>query len=141
MQYPLLLPIMIFLHIIDDFCLQGILAKMKQKSWWDEQNKPWTEKYWLKHRYDWLPPLICHAFEWSFMILLPILVYSWDMMTPKSISIFMTLLVQNTIVHAYIDHSKCNLMVINLVTDQSIHITQIVVTWVIWLLWIISGGV
>ena len=28
--------LMIFLHIIDDFCLQGIMASMKQKSWWQE---------------------------------------------------------------------------------------------------------
>ena len=24
---------MLFCHIIDDYCLQGILASMKQKSW------------------------------------------------------------------------------------------------------------
>lgn len=30
---------MIFMHIIDDYCLQGILASMKQKSWWTEQKE------------------------------------------------------------------------------------------------------
>lgn len=28
---------MIFMHIVDDYRLQGILASMKQKSWWKEQ--------------------------------------------------------------------------------------------------------
>lgn len=27
---------MIFLHIVDDYYLQGILVSMKQKSWWEE---------------------------------------------------------------------------------------------------------
>lgn len=30
-----LLLLMIFAHIIDDYYLQGILAHMKQKVWWD----------------------------------------------------------------------------------------------------------
>ena len=25
---------MVFLHIVDDYYLQGILASMKQKQWW-----------------------------------------------------------------------------------------------------------
>ena len=29
---------MIFAHIVDDFYLQGILAKMKQKDWWEKQD-------------------------------------------------------------------------------------------------------
>lgn len=41
---------MLFLHILDDFHLQGCLANLKQKSWWavslDEDkdfNKTWME--------------------------------------------------------------------------------------------------
>ena len=30
---------MLFCHIVDDYYLQGILASMKQKSWW-EANAP-----------------------------------------------------------------------------------------------------
>ena len=26
--------IMVFLHIVDDYYLQGVLATMKQKDWW-----------------------------------------------------------------------------------------------------------
>jgi len=39
---------MFFLHIIDDFKLQGILADFKQKSWW-KKNYP-NELY----KYDWI---------------------------------------------------------------------------------------
>ena len=35
MKYIILI-IMIFLHIVDDFYLQGVLAKFKQKDWWKE---------------------------------------------------------------------------------------------------------
>ena len=31
--------LMILLHVIDDFHLQGILASMKQKEWWKKQKK------------------------------------------------------------------------------------------------------
>lgn len=31
-----LLLLMIFLHIVDDYYLQGILASMKQKEWWNK---------------------------------------------------------------------------------------------------------
>ena len=27
---------MIFLHIVDDYYLQGVLAKMKQRKWWED---------------------------------------------------------------------------------------------------------
>ena len=34
-----MLLLMIFLHIVDDYYLQGILASMKQRGWW-EKNAP-----------------------------------------------------------------------------------------------------
>ena len=59
--------LMVFFHIIDDYKLQGILASMKQKKWWEEQ-KEYIEKY----QYDYIWALITHSFSWSFMIMLPI---------------------------------------------------------------------
>ena len=35
----LVLFLMLFLHVVDDYYLQGILASMKQKSWW-QKNAP-----------------------------------------------------------------------------------------------------
>lgn len=43
MIYYVLILSMIFCHIVDDYYLQGCLAKMKQKKWWEE-NCP-DEKY------------------------------------------------------------------------------------------------
>ena len=57
---------MIFLHIVDDYYLQGILAQMKQKKFWKEQAP--DEKY----KYDYIWALIMHGFSWAFMIMLPL---------------------------------------------------------------------
>ena len=63
---------MIFCHIVDDFYLQGCLAKFKQKKWWQE-NYP-NELY----RNDWIISLLIHAFSWTFMIMLPTM--AWTLM-------------------------------------------------------------
>lgn len=39
---------MIFLHIVDDYYLQGILAQMKQKKFWKEQAPD------VKYKYDYI---------------------------------------------------------------------------------------
>lgn len=57
---------MLFCHIVDDYYLQGILASMKQKKWWQE-NAP--DKL---YEYDYLIALLMHGFSWAFMIMLPI---------------------------------------------------------------------
>ena len=59
---------MCFCHIVDDYYLQGILASMKQKSWWTKQ-----ESYEDKYKNDYIVALLMHAFSWSFMILIPFL--------------------------------------------------------------------
>lgn len=41
----LLLILMLFDHVIDDFGLQGIMASMKQKSWWERNNSANMYKY------------------------------------------------------------------------------------------------
>ena len=61
---------MIFLHIVDDYYLQGILAQMKQKKFWKEQTP--DELY----KYDYIWALIMHAFSWTFMIMLPLIFVS-----------------------------------------------------------------
>ena len=57
---------MIFLHVVDDYYLQGILAQLKQKSWW-EKNAPDP-----LYKNDYKVALVTHAFSWTFMIMLPI---------------------------------------------------------------------
>lgn len=116
---------MIFLHIIDDYKLQGILASMKQKTWWREQ-----KEYKNMYKYDYIPALIEHSFSWTFMIMLPIAV-----MSHFNIGLWVIAYIVNMIIHAFVDNLKANQFKINLVVDQTIHIIQIVVTWLIFI-WI-----
>lgn len=111
--------VMIFAHIVDDYYLQGILASLKQKTWWENQ-----KSYKPMYKYDYIVALIMHAFSWSFMISLPILYLGFT----KWIAVAIIL---NTIIHGIIDDLKANKHKINLIVDQSIHIVQIVITWVL----------
>ena len=118
----LILLAMIFLHIVDDYYLQGILASMKQRAWWKE-NAPDP-----LYKHDYIVALMEHAFSWTFMIMLPVGIYT--IFYDKSIVLIIIMFLINWIIHAIVDHLKANVKVINLVTDQAIHILQIIVTWV-----------
>lgn len=107
---------MIFCHIVDDYILQGCLANLKQKQWWID-NHP-KELY----KYDYIMVLFIHSFSWSFMIvLIPMLLGKFN------IYIFIT----NLLIHMFVDDLKANKLKINLITDQSIHLLQIIITWLI----------
>ena len=113
---------MIFCHILDDYRFQGILASMKQRSWWEEHYP--NDIY----RHDYLAALITHSFSWTFMVQLPVMalmIYSGNV----RIVPFILLFIANMLIHAAVDHLKANLLVINLITDQSIHLIQILITW------------
>lgn len=113
--------LMIFLHIVDDFYLQGWLASAKQKEFW-EKNAPQR-----MYKYDYIWALIMHSFSWTFMIMLPI-AYIYSFVPDK---LFFTIFLQNWMLHAVVDDLKANRKVINLLADQSIHIFQIISTAVI----------
>ena len=77
--------------------------------------------------------LIEHAFSWTFMIMLPVmgkLIYK-NILFENAILAFMVVFIINWFVHGVIDNCKANLKNINLITDQLIHVTQIIVTWLI----------
>ena len=115
---------MLFLHIVDDYYLQGLLGKLKQKSWWKENASEDLYKY------DYIIALTEHAFSWSFMIHLPIIVYILYLGLPAT---FLWISVPiNLIIHAVIDHIKANMLKINLTTDQILHIVQIIITFIIY---------
>lgn len=111
--------VMIFAHIVDDYYLQGILASLKQKSWWENQ-----KNYKPMYKYDYIVALIMHAFSWSFMVSLPILYLGLT----KWITVAIIL---STIIHGIVDDLKANKHKINLIVDQSIHIIQIIITWIL----------
>ena len=108
---------MICCHIVEDFGIQGILSKFKQKSFWYE--------YDFKYHNDWFISLLEHAFENSFLMMLPIAIYYRFNITDEFIFWFIC----NFIFHAIIDHWKCNKLQINLLTDQCLHLMWIVLTW------------
>ena len=113
--------LMIFCHIIDDYYLQGILASMKQRSWWEEN---YNEKL---YKYDYIMALAMHATSWAFMIMLPVAAY----MGFRPTNIFFVMLAVNSVIHAIVDDLKANKHKINLIIDQGIHLAQIAVTAVV----------
>lgn len=106
---------MIFLHLIDDYKLQGILADLKQKKWW-EYNAP--DK---KYKYDYIIALVEHAFMNSFMIHIPI--YFWFC---QDFIVLTVTMIMSTSFHALVDNMKANLRLINLIQDQLLHIIWII---------------
>ena len=112
---------MIFLHIVDDYYLQGWLASAKQKKYWRE-NAP--EKL---YKYDYIWALFMHSFSWAFMIMLPIAIN----LNFEINFVFIAIFVANLTVHAIVDDLKANRRKINLWIDQLIHIVQIVLTFLI----------
>ena len=114
---------MIFLHIVDDFYLQpGMLSKLKCRSFWEE-NAP--DK---KYEYDYVVALLIHSFSWSFMMMLPLFTLNGFVLNPILICVFII----NMFLHFYVDNEKANEYTINLVTDQLIHLAQIIATFLIY---------
>ena len=111
----------LLLHCIDDFVLQSaFLVNGKQKFWWRNQ----TSEDLYKN--DYIVCLIIHGLEWSLFTFLPILILE------ESTWFLCGIILINTIIHAYVDDIKANKKKINLVTDQVIHISQIMLTYFIW---------
>jgi len=115
--------IMIQMHIIDDYCLQGKLASFKQKGWWEEN---YPDKM---YRHDYLMALFLHAFSWTFMTMLPVIVYRL-LLGDLPLWCYGVFAV-NWLIHGVVDHFKANKLAINLIADQSIHLVQVAVTWVV----------
>ena len=69
-----------------------------------------------------------HAFSWSFMISLPLLIIAFCEDSSLYYLIFM-FYIFNTLCHAYVDNLKANQHKINLIQDQLIHFVQIFITW------------
>lgn len=109
---------MIYLHLLDDYVLQGVLAKLKQKDFW----RPFDKQY----RYDYIIALLEHGFMNSFMVHIPI--YVWlcknELILSFSVCAF-------AIIHALIDDLKANDKKINLITDQLTHLFLILLWWII----------
>ncbi len=124
MSKSLTVLLMIFCHIVDDYYLQGWLASAKQKKWWAE-NAPQS-----LYKHDYIIALAMHSMSWSFMIMLPVAIYN-------SLNVGITFVfgfLVNSIIHGITDNAKANLLKINLVQDQTIHILQILVTAIVFVI-------
>ena len=123
-DFLIVLLIMFFFHIVDDFYMQGILAKLKQKTWWEE-NAP--EKM---YKNDYKISLAIHAFSWCVSIHIPIVAFAYIRGLEISAVPFVINFAMQTALHAIVDTAKANDLSINLTTDQLIHAAQIVVAYV-----------
>lgn len=138
MNINIVLMVMLFMHILDDFYLQGILANLKQKKWWNENapkdtdSRNSVDKPEVKplYKYDYIMGLFIHALSWAIVVHLPIFFVSgWN----PHWAVYLMLGI-NLVIHAIVDDLKANKMKINLIEDQIAHIMQIIVTWSIWAL-------
>ena len=89
-----------------------------------------TDEKQIEERRDYIMALIMHSFSWAFMIMLPIAIstgfsFSW---------LYVIAIPINTVIHAIVDDLKANKPKINLIQDQSIHIAQILITYLIFLI-------
>ena len=125
MYKVLLLFAMIFMHIVDDYYLQGWLASAKQKSYW-EQNAP--DKL---YKNDYMMALFMHSFSWAFMIMLIPAIYA--LIVAANINIvtwaILAFFILNLCLHMITDDKKANRKEINLIQDQLVHLAQIIFTW------------
>lgn len=112
---------MAYMHIIDDYVLQGILAQMKCKSWW-EKNYPDP-----MYENDYRTALYMHSLSWAFSVMLPIaLYYNFEVN-----GMFVLMFFVNAIIHWIVDDLKANKKRINLYQDQMIHMLQLAATYYI----------
>ena len=132
-----LLMMMVALHVFADFHLQGILADMKQRGWWEKYECEFIKEMtdcgadrieWIYDK-DYAVALLIHSFEWAFIVCIPLMYFvgfTWQ---------GACLVLLNTAIHAYVDDLKCNEKEINLVVDQCCHLTQIVGTLALWMMY------
>ena len=119
MKEFLILLAMIFCHIVDDYYLQGWLASAKQRMWW-KNNAP--DKM---YEDDYIMALFMHSFSWTFMIMLVPTLLNINNLSILYVFVFGI----NLLIHAVVDNAKANLKMLNLIQDQLIHLFQIYVTW------------
>lgn len=115
----LVLTLMIFAHLIADYTLQGWLAQAKCKDYWADKGD--------KFRHDHIAALICHCVMWGILVFLPIAFFDHEL------GLFWLALPINIAIHYVVDDLKANRKAINLWQDQLIHLTQILVTWWLWM--------
>ena len=122
--------LILLMHFIYDFHIQGILAEMKQKSWWSNECNKYHAPF-FKYRNDYKMALIVHSVECALFTMLPLIV---DMLISEHTGhlqnawiLFLPCILLLAVSHYLIDDKKANELKINLVQDQLYHITFILI--------------
>lgn len=132
---------MIFLHYIADYQIQGCLSKLKTSKWWKDKtinHSVYTkvtdcQKLLEKCKDDYKAALFAHAFEWAFIVMLPMLYWvDYEFYKIGHVLLYLFLFNGNLWAHYMIDDWRSNKHKINLMTDQCAHFTQIFITWLLW---------
>lgn len=128
--------IVLLLHFISDFTLQGNLGNLKWKTWWmDECNRMEKEKKlewgsagatFHKYRFDYICGMVCHCLYWTIFTFSPII---WNMTSTLQIAL---LVILNAGFHYWVDDMKANKWRLNLCQDQLFHLVQITATFFVW---------
>ena len=128
--------LVLLLHFISDFTLQGNLGNLKWKTWWmDECNRMEKEKKlewgsagatFHKYRFDYICGMVCHCLYWTIFTFAPII---WKMTSTWQIAL---LVVMNAGFHYWVDDMKANKWRLNLCQDQLFHLVQITATFFVW---------
>ncbi len=80
------------------------------------------------YKNDYMMALFMGAFSWSFMIMLPLAIYSGFALGWLWLAYPI-----NTLIHMYVDDLKANRHKLNLIQDQLIHIGQIIITAILFI--------
>lgn len=135
MNAVLALILLFGLHVFADFHLQGILASMKQRAWWREQQakENMSDQSFSIYDNDYKVALWVHAFEWAFVTYLPMFVVCIIHRDRLYMTwVYVILLTMNILWHKMVDDCKANKGLLNLVFDQVMHVVQILITWIVW---------
>ena len=122
--------LMLLLHILADFHLQGKLCDLKREEYWKRTcEKEQVDLY--QYRNDYKVAMVAHCIEWTIIVMSAPAIISWlhyEIVHPLFWSCFFILMGLNTLFHYQIDDMKANRYKINLLTDQLLHLMQIVLT-------------
>ena len=138
--------LMLLMHYIEDFHLQGCLANLKQKKWWidelcknfdcndkcEEVREPYLTTTIYKN--DYKMSLFAHSIENALFVMLPLII---DLLISELTTdylqnawiFFVPAIALICVSHYIIDNLKANEMKINLVQDQILHIIFILIVF------------
>lgn len=120
--------LMLLLHLIADYTLQGCLANLKQRKWWVDTGKAngMTMQEIAKYKHDYKCGMLCHSLYWTLITFFPLIFLSDHCSWAIAI-----LAVANTAIHYVVDDLKANQGKLTLWEDQGLHLLQIVLTCIV----------